>query len=79
MASDDKKTKPNQAQKNEASPKKHEAASKDKGTLVADVPKIERGEKAAESTSNYSRGEGQKPVSKAYKDNWNAIYGKKKR
>ena len=27
--------------------------------------------------SNYSRGEGQKPVSQAYKDNWNAIYGKK--
>jgi hypothetical protein len=37
-----------------------------------------RDEKAS-STSNYSRGEGQKPVSKAYKDNWNAIYGKKKK
>lgn len=24
-------------------------------------------------------GEGQKPVSKAYKDNWNDIFGKKKR
>jgi hypothetical protein len=24
-------------------------------------------------------GEGQKPVSKAYKDNWNAIFGKKKK
>jgi len=28
-------------------------------------------------SSNYSRGEGQKPVSRAYKDNWNAIYAKK--
>jgi hypothetical protein len=88
MASDDKKTNPNPAQKNELSPKKQnevspkkqdEAASKNKDNLGADLPKIERGEKAAESTSSYSRGEGQKPVSKAYKDNWNAIYGKKKR
>jgi hypothetical protein len=29
--------------------------------------------------SNYSRGEGQKPVTDSYKDNWNRIYGKKKR
>lgn len=29
--------------------------------------------------SNYSRGEGQNPVSQAYKDNWNAIYAKKKK
>ncbi len=27
--------------------------------------------------SSYSRGEGQKPVSGSYRDNWNAIYGKK--
>lgn len=26
---------------------------------------------------NYSRGEGQKAVTQAYKDNWNAIYGNK--
>ena len=25
------------------------------------------------------KGEGQKPVSKAYKDNWNDIFGKKKK
>jgi hypothetical protein len=79
MAGDDKK-KANQAQKNEAPPKKQdEAASKNKDSSGADLPKIERGEKVTESTSSYSRGEGQKPVSKAYKDNWNAIYGKKKR
>ena len=28
--------------------------------------------------SNYSRGEGQKPVTAAYKENWNAIFAKKK-
>ncbi len=80
MASDDKKTKANQTQINEAPPKKQdEAAPKNKDNSGGDLPKIERGEKAAEPTSGYSRGEGQKPVSKAYKDNWNAIYGKKKR
>jgi hypothetical protein len=35
--------------------------------------------KAANSLSGYSRGEGQKPVSKAHRDNWNAIYAKKKK
>jgi len=80
MASDDKKIKADQAQKGGAPPKKQdEAASKNKDNSGAELPKNERGEKAAESTSSYSRGEGQKPVSKAYKDNWNAIYGKKKR
>jgi len=29
--------------------------------------------------SNYSRGENQKPVTGSYKDNWNRIYGKKKK
>ncbi len=28
--------------------------------------------------SCYSRGEGQKPVSKAYRDNWNVIFAKNK-
>ena len=36
-------------------------------------------EAKSEAPKNYSRGEGQKPVTQAYKDNWNAIYGKKKR
>jgi hypothetical protein len=29
--------------------------------------------------SRKGRGEGQKPVSQAYKDNWNAIFGKKEK
>jgi hypothetical protein len=36
-------------------------------------------ESKSEAPKNYSRGEGQKPVTQAYKDNWNAIYGKKKK
>ena len=68
MASDDKKANP--AQKNEAPPKS-------KGTSGVDL-KAEGGEIAADLPSGYSRGEGQKPVSKAYRDNWNVIFAKKK-
>ncbi len=66
MASDDKKI------KNDPAPKK-ETPAETKST------KAESGEKPASEPSSYSRGEGQKPVSKAYKDNWNVIFGKKKK
>jgi hypothetical protein len=33
--------------------------------------------KADAAPANKGMGEGQKPVSQAYKDNWNAIFGKK--
>jgi hypothetical protein len=68
MAGDNKKAKANPAPKSEA-------AAKDKSTAEA-VSKAEGGETAA-APSNYSRGEGQKPVTTAYKENWNAIYAKK--
>jgi pyruvate dehydrogenase E2 component (dihydrolipoamide acetyltransferase) len=45
----------------------------------ADAPKSEAGETAGTAPKNYSRGEGQKPVTQAYKDNWNAIFGNKKK
>ena len=83
MASDDKKTSP--APKNETAVRKEAAAKKDQGqpkdkiTSDADLSKAEGGEKTAKSPTGYSRGEGQKPVSKAYKDNWNAIYAKEKK
>jgi hypothetical protein len=71
MASDDKKV------KTDAAPTK-KVPPKDKSTSGADPSKAEKGgEIATGSPSNYSRGEGQKPVSKAYRENWNAIYGKK--
>ena len=83
MASDDKKTSPapksSAAEKKEVAAKKDEGQPKDKSTSDAALSKAEGGEKAANSPPGYSRGEGQKPVSKAYKDNWNAIYAKKKR
>jgi hypothetical protein len=72
MASDDKKTKADPVQKSDAPPKT-------KSTADAAPSKAEGGEKDAGSSSSYHRGEGQKPVSKAYKDNWNVIYGKKKK
>ena len=83
MSADDKKTSP--APKNGAVEKKAVAAKKDEGqpkdktTPDADRSKAESGEKAASSPSDYSRGEGQKPVSKAYRENWNAIYAKKEK
>jgi hypothetical protein len=72
MASDDKKVKTNPALQNELPPKS-------KGTSGVDLSKAEGGEKAADLPSGYSRGERQKPVSKAYKDNWNVIFAKKKK
>jgi hypothetical protein len=81
MARDDKKTSPTPqsgaAEKKEVPSKKDEGQPKDKTTPEADRSKAESGEKAASSPSSYSRGEGQKPVSKAYRDNWNAIFANK--
>jgi hypothetical protein len=72
MVSDDKKQ-TNPAPKNETPPKNN-------STSGADPSKAgEGGKKAATLPSGYSRGEGQKPVSKAYKDNWDAIFAKKKK
>jgi hypothetical protein len=50
---------------------KNEATPKNKSTSDVDLSKTESGEP--------SGGEGQKPVSKAYKDNWNVIFAKKKK
>ena len=86
MVTDNKKVKADPAPKSGA-------AAKDKNTAVADGAKAETkasetkaetktetkpdaGEPAA-APSSYSRGEGQKPVTAAYKENWNAIFGKK--
>jgi hypothetical protein len=72
MASDDKKIKT-------TSPPKNEAAVESKGTSGVSPSKAEGGDIAAAKPAGYSRGEGQKPVSKAYTDNWNVIFGKKKK
>jgi hypothetical protein len=72
MASDDKKIKANSAPENEAPPEK-------KSTSGAEPSKADGGELAAASSSGYNRGEGQKPVSKAYRDNWNVIFARQKK
>ena len=83
MAGDDKKTQANPTPKNEGTPKstKNEGPAKSKDTSDASPSKAEGGETAAAAPASYSRGEGQKPVTKAYKENWNAIFAttKKKR
>ena len=78
MASDDKKAKTVPAPKAAAAAaNKDVSQTKGKSAPAADAPKAAAPEKTAEAPASYSRGEGQKPVSQAYKDNWNAIYGKK--
>ena len=85
MESDNKSTKTNPASKtatpvkDAAEKKKDDSQRKDKSGSETQPSNAESGEKSADSPHGYSRGEGQKPVSKAYKDNWNAIYAKKKK
>jgi hypothetical protein len=71
MASDEKKTKPN-----EKSPPKEKA---DVSAPVKDKAVEAPADAKSGAPKNYSRGEGQKAVTQAYKDNWNAIFGKKKK
>ena len=73
MASDNKTAKADHAPKSEA-------AAKDKSPSgeAKTETKTESSEPVAAAPSGYSRGEGQKPVSAAYKENWNAIFAKKK-
>ena len=87
MADDSKNPKAETAPKKEAAAKAESPAAKDapkdtsKETSKPDTPKDaakpESGETTAAAPANYSRGEGQKPVTAAYKENWNAIFGKK--
>ena len=81
MASDAKKTKADPTPKKEtaatAAPVKAAEAAPAKAAEAA-AAKAEGGEAAAAKPASYSRGEGQKPVTQAYKDNWNAIFATKK-
>jgi hypothetical protein len=82
MASDNKKPKADATPKKDVAAKVESPAAKDapKDTpkdAPKDTPMSEGGETAAAAPSSYSRGEGQKPVTAAYKENWNAIFAKK--
>jgi hypothetical protein len=46
---------------------------------AASTPSEGAAKPEASPSSSYSRGESQKPVTDAYKENWNRIYGKKKK
>ena len=81
MASDTKKTKADAAPKADcpkADPAPKAEVAKDKNPSGDGGSKADSSEKAAAAPANYSRGEGQKPVTAAYKENWNAIFAKKK-
>lgn len=71
MASDKKKT------------KAAESLAPKEAAVVNTPAKEEAVEAPADAKSgapkNYRRGEGQKAVTQAYKDNWNAIFGKTKK
>jgi hypothetical protein len=82
MAKDSKKTTADAAPKKDVAAKVESPAAKDAPKDATkdtpkDTAKPEGSETAAAAPANYSRGEGQKPVTAAYKENWNAIFGKK--
>jgi hypothetical protein len=86
MAKDSKKTTADATPKKDVAAKAESPAAKDapkdatKDTpkdAPKDTPKPEGSEAAGAAPANYSRGEGQKPVTAAYKENWNAIFAKK--
>lgn len=58
-------------------------AVKGEDAKTADSTAAAAGEAVAETASDpaagYTRGENQKPISRAYKNNWDNIFGKKKR
>jgi hypothetical protein len=92
MASNTKEAKTGTAAKTKTETKtetktasKNDTAAKVESSAATDASKPAGGETAAASSettgtapSNYSRGEGQKPVTAAYRENWNAIFAKKK-
>jgi hypothetical protein len=83
MSADDKKTKTT-APKKQPTPesKTAEAAPKSEGAKSEGVkPEGVKTEAAKPDAapSKKGMGEGQKPVTQAYKDNWNAIFGNKKK
>ena len=80
MASDNQKPKTDATPKKDVAAKVESPAAKDAPKETPkDAPKPEGGATAAAAPANYSRGEGQKPVTAAYKENWNAIFGKKRK
>ena len=78
MSNDDKKAK-TAASKKEAVTEAKTAEAAPKVEVAKPEGAKAEGVKPDAIPSRQGMGEGQKPVSKAYKDNWNAIFGKKKK
>jgi hypothetical protein len=70
MAADERTTSPKKE------PAKKEPAKKEESKAAEAAPKAE---KADAAPKRQGMGEGQKAVTQAYKDNWNAIFGNKKK
>ena len=89
MTSDNKKAKTNTAPKADTPAKTDTAAKADTAAKsdaayegqefppAEDASKSKVEEPAGAAPANYSRGEGQKAVTAAYRENWNAIFAKK--
>ena len=78
MATDNKTAKADHAPKSEPAAKgKSTSGETTTKTEAKTETKTESVDAVAAAPSGYSRGEGQKPVSAAYKENWNAIFAKK--
>jgi hypothetical protein len=79
MANDNKQIKAAPAPKTETAAKDKSASgeSSSKTESAGGASKTESGAKSDAAPANYSRGEGQKPVSDAYRENWNLIFANK--
>lgn len=83
MAKDNKQTKAAPAPKTETAAKgksaSGESASKTQSAEGASKSESSKTEssKSDAAPANYSRGEGQKPVTEAYRENWNLIFANK--
>jgi hypothetical protein len=77
MSVDDKKTKATAKKEPVPQSKAAEAAPKTEA-VKTEAAKTE-GVTSDATPAKQGMGEGQKPVSQAYKDNWNAIFAKKKK
>jgi hypothetical protein len=73
MTSDDS------TKKSEPTPKAASTTKSESTPKAASTPSQGASEAEGKAPSNYSRGEKQKPVTGSYKDNWNIIFGKKKK
>jgi hypothetical protein len=82
MSVDDKKTKATAKKESAPESKAAEAAPKTEA-VKTEAAKMEaaktEGVTSDAAPARKGMGEGQKPVSQAYKDNWNAIFAKKKK